>query len=287
MIKSLTGFGSVEVSTKSNQLTVVIRSINARFLDIKFRGIDLDPQFELEIRKEVEKKLVRGNVHVQLYFNNQVRTGNPIKFDKERFELIEEIVGKVQTDYGKHLNMSELISINDLLISSETEDLDHSSILKGVKEALSSLDAMRRNEGAIIDKDLTKRINTIQKTLNELNQKSKNFVEQLSREYKDKILSLLNDVTVDDDRLAQEIVIQVDKFDYTEEIVRGLGHCEQFSKYMKNNEPVGKKLNFLLQELSREINTIGSKSPTGEISNKVVEIKSEVEKIREQVQNIL
>lgn len=287
MIKSLTGFGSVEVSTKSNQLTVVVRSINARFLDVKFRGIDLDPQFELEIRKEIEKKLVRGNIHVQLYFNNQGRTANPFKFDKERFELIEEIVGKVQTDYGKHLNMSELISINDLLISSETEDLDHSSILKGVKEALSSLDAMRRNEGAIINKDLTKRINTIQKTLNEFNRKSKNFVEQLGQEYKDKIQSLLDDVTVDDDRLAQEIVIQVDKFDYTEEIVRGLSHCEQFSKYMKSNEPVGKKLNFLLQELSREINTIGSKSPASEISNKVVEIKSEVEKIREQVQNIL
>lgn len=287
MIKSLTGFGSVELSDKSNQISIIIRSVNARFLDIKFRGIDLDPQFELDIRKEIQKKLVRGNINIQIYLKNGGKTGTSLKFDKDRFEAVENVVGQVQRDYGKHLNLSELISINDLITSKEIDEIDNSLILKGIKDTISQVDDMRINEGSEIYADIKNRIDIIKSSLKKLKSESGKFVKQLNKEYRERIQALLEGVNVDNDRIAQEIVIQVDKFDFTEELVRGLSHCEQFLQFIKSNEPVGKKLNFLLQELSREVNTIGSKSPTSMISNVVVEIKSEVEKIREQIQNIL
>ena len=287
MIKSLTGFGSVEVSDKSTQLTVLVRSVNSRFLDIKFRGIDIEPQLELEIRKEIQKSLIRGNVSIQIFYKNGTKAKDSIKFDRERYELIEEIIGTIQKDYGKHFNINDLVNINDLIMGKDSTDLDKSIVLRGVKESLKQLDKMRQNEGSAINTDMTNRIDSITKSLRNLEGKSGDYVKLLNEKYKERIKSLLDDIGVDKDRLAQEIAITVDKYDFTEEIVRSISHCEQFSQFLKENEPVGKKLNFILQELTREVNTIGSKSPTSEISSVVVDLKSEIERIREQVQNIL
>lgn len=287
MIKSLTGFGSVEVSDKSIQLTVLVRSVNSRFLDIKFRGIDIEPQLELEIRKEIQKILIRGNVSIQIFYKHGTKAKDSIKFDRERYELIEEMIGIIQKDYGKHFNINDLVNINDLIIGKESTDLDKSIVLRGVKESLKQLDKMRKDEGSAINTDMTNRIKSITKSLKNLEGKSGDFVELLNEKYKERIKSLLDEIGVDEDRLAQEIAITVDKYDFTEEIVRSISHCEQFSQFLKENEPVGKKLNFILQELTREVNTIGSKSPTSKISSVVVDLKSEIERIREQVQNIL
>ena len=133
MIKSITGFGSVDVNHESNQLTVIIRSINSRYLDIKFRGIDLDPQVELEIRKLVQSVLLRGNINIQISVNNGFKTNHKIKFDKEKFEAIAGIIGQIQKVYGKHLNLSELISINDLTIDPEIDVFENTMILDAVK----------------------------------------------------------------------------------------------------------------------------------------------------------
>lgn len=286
MIKSMTGFGSVEINDKSNQITILIRSINGRFLDIKFRGIDIDPQFELEIRKEIQKTIIRGNVNVQIFIKNDNKN-NSLKFDEERYKSIEKIVSKIQTDYGKHLEIGELLSINDLTTNIDFDDFDKKVLMNGVKDVLKQLDKMRRNEGSTIKNDLEKRILSIQKSLKEILKESEQYIVQLNKDYKERIKSLVEDVSVDDDRLAQEIAIIVDKYDFTEEVVRSNSHCEQFANYLNSKEPAGKNLNFILQELVREVNTIGSKSPSSDISNTVVEIKSEIERIREQVQNIL
>ena len=286
MIKSLTGFGNVDINDESKQLNIILRSVNSRFLHIKLRGIDLNPKLELEIRKAIQTSLQRGSVQVQIYVKNGSKNG-AIKFDKTRYEQIENILDDIHKVYGRHIDMSKLISISDLVVGAETHELSKSTILNGVKKAITQVDKMRIDEGKTISVDIKKRIDIIQKSLKTLEKQSEKFVEQQQKKYKDKINSMLVDIKIDENRLAQEIAINVDRYDFTEEIVRSLSHCEQLVKYLDVDEPVGKKLNFILQEISREINTVGSKSPSSDVSQSVVELKSEIEKIREQVQNIL
>jgi len=287
MIKSLTGFGSVEVSDKSNQLTVLIRSVNSRYLDIKIRGIDLEPKFDVEIRKAIQDTLIRGSVNVQIIYKNGSKASNNPKFDKDRFEFVDNLIGTIQKDYGKHLDLANLISINDLILDGDAEELDKSILMRGIKEALRQLDEMRIQEGKSISKDMTNRIKIINDHFKEITKLAGAHSKDLVNNYRERISTLLGDIKVDDDRVAMEVAMLVDKQDVTEEIVRGQSHCDQFTKFISSKEPIGKKMNFLLQELSREANTIGSKSPTSEISNVVVEVKNEIEKLREQVQNIL
>lgn len=287
MIKSLTGFGSVELNGESYQLNIIIRTINSRFLDMKFRGIDLNPKLEMEIRKEIQKSLLRGNVQIQIYNKNSTKNNNGIEFNRERYEQIENLIHTIQKEYGKRLEMSDLISLNDLMVVAESIEIADSILFNGVTDAIKQVDSMRKEEGASISVDIKNRIDFILKSLQSLEKLSGDFVHEQKVKYLEKIKSLLDDIKVDEDRLAQEIAINVDRFDFTEEIVRSISHCEQFTSFLKVNEPVGKKLNFILQELSREVNTIGSKSPSSKVSQMVVELKSEIEKIREQVQNIL
>ena len=287
MIKSLTGFGNVEISYESNQLNIIIRTVNSRFLDIKIRGIDLNPKLEMNIRKDIQKSLQRGNVQIQINNRNGTKSSKELKFNRERYEQIERIMHTIQKDYGRHLQLGDFISLTDLTIGSESVEIADSILLKGVSDALKQVDGMRMEEGASISVDIKNRIDQIRKSLKNLEKSSTKFVQEQNIKYREKIKSLLNDIKVDENRLAQEIAINVDRYDFTEEIVRAASHCEQFGSFLKIDEPVGKKLNFILQELSREVNTIGSKSPSTNVSQMVVELKSEIEKIREQVQNIL
>ncbi len=287
MIKSLTGFGSVELNDESYQLNIIIRAINSRFLDIKFRGIDLNPKLEMEIRKAIQKSLSRGNVQVQIYNRINTKNNNGIKFNRERYKQIESLIRTIQKEYGRRLELSDLISLNDLTAESESIEIADSILLKGISNAVKQVDSMRKVVGVAIGTDINNRIGLILKSIKKIEKLSEDFVHEQNIKYREKIKSLLNDIKVDEDRIALEIAINVDRFDFTEEIVRSISHCDQLTSFLKVNEPIGKKLNFILQELSREVNTIGSKSPSSEVSQVVVELKSEIEKIREQVQNIL
>jgi len=287
MIKSLTGFGNVEITDESSQINIIIRTVNSRFLDIKIRGIDLNPKLEMNIRKDIQKSLQRGNVQIQIYNKNNSNSSNGMKFNRERYEQLESIIHTIHKDYGNHLHLGDLISINDLTVGSESAEMEDSILLKGISDAIKQVDNMRKKEGSLISGDINERIDLVRKSLKNLEKSSNKFVKEQNNKYIEKIKSLMNDIKIDEDRLAQEIAINVDRYDFTEEIVRASSHCEQFISLLDVNEPVGKKLNFILQELSREVNTVGSKSPSTDISQTVVEMKSEIEKIREQVQNIL
>jgi len=287
MIKSLTGFGNVEINNESNQINIIIRTVNSRFLDIKIRGIDLNPKLEMNIRKDIQKYLQRGNVQIQINPRNSTKKSKDLKFNRERYEQIEGIIQTIQKDYGRNLQLTDIISFADLTAGSESVEINDSILLEGVSDAIKQVNDMRSEEGKLISVDIKNRINLIRLSLKDIESSSTKFVKGQNTKYREKINSLLNDIKVDEDRLAQEIAITVDRFDFTEEIVRATSHCEQFISFLDVEEPVGKKLNFILQELSREVNTIGSKSPSTEVSQIVVELKSEIEKIREQVQNIL
>tara|TARA_X000000950_G_scaffold23089_1_gene24777 strand:- start:122 stop:979 length:858 start_codon:yes stop_codon:yes gene_type:complete len=285
MIKSMTGFGLGAISTGSDGYNIEIRSVNARFLDIKFKGIQLDLVIEDEIRTLVKTKLHRGTVYIRI--DSDVKNKNKVIFDKEKYELLKTILRDINVKYGQPMNISDIISSNDLLKLSEPKIPNKKVIIKNVEIALKQLDDMRKTEGAKILEDTMKRIDQIITTLDLVAKKVDLYKVEKHNTLRSKIEELLKGHDLDESRLIQEVAYFSEKMDVTEEIVRCDSHITQLISYLKLNEPVGKRINFLLQEIGREINTIGSKTPQSEVTVAVVEMKDELEKIREQIQNIL
>ena len=285
MIKSMTGFGVGTISTEPDKYNFEIRSVNSRFLDIKFKGIQLDLLVEDEIRNLIKNKLHRGTIYIRI--DSDLKNKNKVIFDQEKYELLKAILRDINVKYGQSLNISDIVSANDLLKLNEPKAPNKKVIIKNVEIALKQLDGMRKIEGAKILEDIMTRINKITTTLGHFPKKVNSYKFEKHNTLKTKIEGLLSDQDLDESRLIQEVAYFSEKMDVTEEIVRCNSHFTQLLSYLDVNEPVGKRINFLLQEIGREINTIGSKSPQADLTIDVVEIKDELEKIREQIQNIL
>ena len=285
MIKSMTGFGVGSISTGSDRYNIEIRSVNARFLDIKFKGIQLDLLVEDEIRNLIKNKLHRGTIYIRI--DSDLKNNNKIVFDKEKYELLKGILRDINVKYGQPMNISDIISSNDLLKLNEPKTPDKKVLIKSVELALKQLDEMRKTEGEKILEDTMIRINQIITTMGILKEKVNSYKVEKQNRLRSKIEELLDGEDLDESRLIQEVAYFSEKIDVTEEIVRCSSHFTQLISYLNVNEPVGKRINFLLQEIGREINTIGSKSPQTDVTFNIVEIKDELEKIREQIQNIL
>ncbi|MEE8341278.1 MAG: YicC/YloC family endoribonuclease, partial [Candidatus Neomarinimicrobiota bacterium] len=196
MIKSLTGFGSVELDAEDYQINIIIRTVNSRFLDIKYRGIDLNPKLEMEIRKEIQKSLQRGNVQIQINYRNGTKNNNRIALNRQRYEEIENLVHTIQKEYGKSLDLSDLISLNDLTSGSDSIEISDSILFKGVIDVLKQVDSMRKDEGVAIGTDIKNRVDFILKSIKKIEKLSANFVNEQNIKYREKIQSLLNDIKV-------------------------------------------------------------------------------------------
>ena len=281
----MTGFGVGNISTGSDKYNIEIRSVNARFLDIKFKGIQLDLLVEDEIRNLIKNKLHRGTIYIRI--DSDLENKNKVIFDQEKFELLKAILRDINVKYGQPMNISDIISSNDLLKLNEPKSPDKKTIIDNVQLALEQLDNMRKIEGEKILEDTIKRINQIIKKIGLVKEKSNLYKVDKQNMLRSKIELLLDDEDLDESRLIQEVAYFSEKIDVTEELVRCNSHLTQLFSYLELNEPVGKRINFLLQEIGREINTIGSKSPQTDVTIYIVEIKDELEKIREQIQNIL
>ena len=286
MIKSMTGFGRASYGRGQSKIEAEIRTVNSRFLEIKFRGVVLEPNIEKEIKKNIEKLVNRGNVQVRIE-SSKSQNNQRINFNKERFEIIQEILKNIHVIYGQRLNLSDIISTQDLLKVNEEENLNKNTIIKAVQNALDQLCEMQEEEGKQIHNDIVNRLNILEMKLDNVNNISNNYKSEKQNHLKDKISELLDNEQIDETRLIQEVAYYCEKSDITEEIVRCKSHFNQLVNYIELKEPVGKRINFLLQEIGREVNTIGSKSPQTDVTIEVVEMKSEIEKIREQAQNIL
>ena len=286
MIKSMTGFGRASVGRGQNKIDAEIRSVNSRFLEIKIRGINLEPSVEHEIKSIIEETLYRGNVQVRLE-SKKSQDEQRLNFNKERFELIQDILKNIHVVYGQRLSLSDIISTNDLLKINEEVNINNNSIINSVKKALDQLCEMRKKEGEQIYKDISKRLDILKTKLSNTENLANNYSTEKQSQLKNKVSELLKGEQIDESRLIQEVAYYADRADITEEIVRCKSHFEQLVSYIEFEEPVGKRISFLLQEVGREINTIGSKSPQTDVTLEVVEMKGEIEKVREQAQNIL
>jgi len=282
----MTGFGRGFAGRGKNRIDIEIRTVNSRYLEIKLRGLPLDSQVENEIRKIIEKDVQRGSVYVRVESKSN-QDSPTISFNRERYDSLQGILKDIYVSYGQRLDLSDVITTNDILKIEENQSIDRALVLKATSNAIEQLNEMRKTEGEIIYVDIKNRIEFLKKTLVQSEKITKELKSEKHLTLKNKISELLKDEKLDESRLIQEVAYYSERSDVTEELVRCKSHLKQIENYINLNEPVGKRLNFLLQEISREVNTIGSKSPQTEVTMQVVEMKSELEKLREQLQNLL
>ena len=287
MIRSMTGYGRSAVKNGSGQISVTVRAVNSRYFDLKIRGFDLDPALDLDIRNRTQEILKRGSIQLVFEINHNSGTEGLLQFNKSRFEAIESLLQTIQMEYGRHIELSQIVSLKDLFSENDQDKIQSKNILKGLNDALGQADEMRSTEGKIIQKSMEGQLKSFCEKIDKLEQQVKKASKIRKEKYQKKISELLETVPVDETRLAQEIAILSEKADITEEILRCRSHMEQYLSFLQEVEPVGKRLNFLLQETHREINTIGAKNSDMTLTNLVIELKNDTEKLREQAQNIL
>ena len=287
MILSMTGFGHAVIDTEVGQISVSVRSVNSRYLDIKIRGLNLDPTVERDIRQLISKNLIRGSVQVFFEIGISSSSNNSFSFNKERFEAIDQTLKLISENYSYKINPGDFIKTSDLLLDNKLDNLNSDDIIKITNDAILQLNEMRALEGDKIYKDLVSRLTTLKKGVKNIEKLNNSFANNRKEKLQKRLQKLLGDYELDEFRLVQEVAVLAERADVTEEIVRLNSHYKQLGNLLDSGESIGKKFTFLIQEIFREINTIGSKNGSINVINQVIVMKDELEKIREQVQNIL
>ena len=290
MIRSMTGYGKANLEKNSRRYLVEIKSVNHRYLDISVKMPRTISFLEEEVKKEISKYVKRGKIDVYITFENNSLEGRKIKINTE---LAKEYIKELK-NLAKEENLLEDIQVNDiakypdvLKIQEDGEDEKiKEELIEVVAKATESLMKMKKSEGEKIAEDLRKRLEKIQEKVNETSKFSTGLIEEYVVKLKERIKQILKEQEIDETRLAQEVVIYADKCSIEEEITRLNSHILQCKELLNENKSVGKKIDFIIQEMNRETNTIGSKSNNLGITNNVIDLKTEIEDMREQTQNI-
>lgn len=294
MVMSMTGFGRGESKTEKYSFTVEIKTINHRYLDINIKLPRRISFLEEWIRQIIKKDILRGRVEVFIKMDMHGQSESKLSLDTELAKNYNDILHTIKKELGieEKISLSTITRFPDIIKTTENEiDSDEikNDLLSGLNSALKSLKDMRELEGRELVKDINNRLKILSGNIDIIEGLSSTVEEDYRQRLKLKMEEILKSFNVqpDEQRILQEAAIYADKSSITEEIVRFRSHILQLETITKNSgEAIGRKLDFLIQEMNREANTIGSKSSNIEITSKVVEIKSELEKIREQIQNI-
>ena len=291
MIKSMTGYGKYEIALESGRIMVEIRSVNHRYREIFVKLPRTLLALENDVRKSVAERLKRGKIEIYIQQEGMIGVGSMPVVNIPLARAYYEAFAKMKESLGLYdaIPLSLIATQKDLLITEESRNQVESlreAIIAAVKEAAEHLDSMRLREGRTLLEDLQTRRESLSALIMRITEHAPAAVAQNAVKLKTRVLQLSADSGVDEQRLAQEIAFMADRCDITEELVRFNSHLKQLDETLELNEPVGRKLDFIIQELNREVNTIGSKANDVEITSYIVELKAELEKIREQVQNI-
>ena len=289
-MRSMTGFGAGEAPFGVGKICVEVRSVNHRFLDLRVKL----PQGMGDLTSHVEgiarEKLTRGRFDIAI--RTEGTTPGGAVLDRERARAAYRAFAELRDELapGAEVPLSLLASVPDLFVPTLDRQLDavRGVLRTALDRAIADLDRMRTEEGAALSLDLEKRVAHVRRIVHELELRAPDVVEAQRKRLTERIdrLRVTLDTAADPSRLEQEIAIFADRVDICEELTRVASHADQLLGQMKSSESSGRRLDFLLQEMAREANTIGSKSPDAQISHTVVELKAEIERMREQVQNI-
>lgn len=292
MIKSMTAYATAQYSTHQLAVSAEIRSYNSRYFDLVLRIPSGYQSLEEKIKEYISGHVIRGRVEIKIQIEMDAADANGFEIDHAKAQSFYAALNQLKDAFGikSEISMDLFLSPGGIIkpadIAMDTEAV-WPSIRDCLQHALEELDAMRKREGDFIAQDLLKRLAHINLQLEQIRAESTGLLDMYQQRLKERISALTGDIVeIDPGRIAQEAAILADRSDISEEIVRAESHLKQFLHMMKSDEPAGRKLNFLLQELHREFNTMGSKIGNAEISHRIIDVKSELEKIREQIQNI-
>ena len=292
MLTSMTGYGIVENMEDGFSVVVDIKSLNSRFLDIQCKLNRSLKEYEPKINALVKKYLLRGRIIVNIDISYETSKFDKISFDKIRFKQYMAVIEEIEKENKKikPVDINYFLSNPEIIIkdTNYNKEIIESCIEKSLILVLEQVQKFRRVEGKKLESEFYNRLEISDKIIDKIKYITDSNLENQLEKYKSRVKSIFEGSNIDEQRLNQEISIIVEKKDITEEIVRFKAHLCLFEDFLKENEePIGKKMNFLLQEMVREVNTVGSKTDLTKVSHLVVDLKSEIEKIREQVQNIL
>jgi uncharacterized protein (TIGR00255 family) len=292
MMKSMTAYARAEKTADEINISTEIRSYNSRYLDVSLRIMHGYNVLEEKIKALIIEKIARGRIEMSLQINDgsDEAYNFEINIPKAKAYYDRLVQLKDQLDLHSEIAVDLLVREGGVIRSVEIDrDMDAvwPVVRDCVDEALNNLVEMRKKEGEFIALDIAGRINRIEESVHLIEKESSDLLYHYQQRLKERIAALTRGmVEIDPERITQEAAFLADKSDISEEIVRVTSHIKQFRTIMKSKESVGRKLNFLLQELHREFNTMGSKTEKAHVSHTIVEVKSELEKIREQLQNV-
>ena len=292
-MKSMTGFGSGTATKDGITCTVEIKSVNARFLDLFIRSPKQINPFESIIRGLVQNRITRGKVEVSVSIQDAGERPKTFTINSVLRKQIQELLVQEEFyDDPKKVPLQAVNSVSNEWIQQQdtpiAEDVLSEIVKESTTQALDALIAMRTVEGKHIEQDLLSRISTLENVIKHIDENKAGAVEAYREHIKGKIQEYLVslEASISEDRFLQEIALLADKTDITEEIVRFTSHVVQLKNTLVDENSIGRKVDFILQEMNREVNTIGSKAMDSSITEFVVQLKCELEKIREQVQNV-
>ncbi len=291
MIRSMTGYGKAECLLPDKKLTIEVRTLNSKQLDTTTRLPSFYKEKELEIRKMIANSLERGKVEVSLFYElSEEATSGIINESvvKSYYEQLYRISGELGLEASLEL-LTTVMRMPDTIRNEKTslEEEEWDAVKDGFQQALNQANGFRHQEGESLDKDLRERVKAISEKLSGIEGLETERMTRIRERIGENLSAFLKNEALDENRFEQELIYYLEKLDISEEKVRLAHHCSYFLETMDNDGPVGKKLGFISQEMGREINTLGSKANHSDIQRLVVDMKDELERIKEQILNVL
>lgn len=291
MIKSMTGFGAGDAETADFKVNIEVKAVNQRFLETNYHMPYSMNMFENQLTKKIKEYASRGKLDINIRFQDLRDKAVIVKVDKGLVAAYGQALQEIssQLELSAPVTAAQIASYPDVLkLNEENADLEAAQpvLMQAMEQALESFVAMREAEGQNIQRDLLARIGTLENFIGELEKLAPEIVAAYRQRLENLLREYLAKEDIEESRIIQEVALFTDKVNYTEETVRLRSHFDQFRQIITAGEPVGRKLDFLIQEMNREINTVASKANSAGAAQFVVDVKSEIEKIREQIQNI-
>lgn len=291
MVRSMTGFGRAKAQIDGLDITVEIKSVNHRYFEFSCRSPRAYSFLEEKIKSRLSESISRGKVEVSVLIDDNTENATVVEINREYANAYLKALSDLSKEYRikNDVKVSSLVGNSDIFKVKRQvleDEVVTSAVFTVLEEALQNFIDMRTTEGQRLLKDVTDRASYILEKVSFIEERSPQTVENYRNRIEQKIKDLLGDTTIDEQRILTEVAIFADKVAVAEETVRLRSHIKQFETLMSSNDAVGRKLDFIVQEMNRETNTIGSKAQDIEIAHTVVDIKSEIEKIREQIQNM-
>ncbi|MFP5471315.1 MAG: YicC/YloC family endoribonuclease [Bacteroidia bacterium] len=290
MIKSMTGFGKATKTIGNKTFAIELRSVNSKQLDLNLRMPSVYREKEIELRNFVAEKLIRGKIDLSLSVENNGEE-KTFQINQELAKIYFNDLQQLAKNIGRENEpiLPSLLRMPDIMKSEKTEidEQEWKQILLLVDEAIIQFNQFRSSEGNTLEKDFTARVNTILSLLKSVEPFEQDRINTLKERIQKNLMELVAKENIDQNRFEQELIYYLEKFDITEEKVRLKTHCDYFLETIKKENEQGRKLNFISQEMGREINTLGSKANQSDMQKLVVQMKDELEKIKEQLLNVL